>query len=51
MTHLARPPHVTLADHFADPEASRHPLGALFGVWAAAWPRPLWRAVLPKPDA
>ncbi len=32
MTHPARPPHVTLADHFADPEASRHPLGALFGA-------------------
>src|SRR5436305_6152627 len=26
MTHLARPLHVTLADHFADPGASRHPL-------------------------
>ena len=26
MTHLATPPHVTLADHFADPDASRHPL-------------------------
>jgi hypothetical protein len=26
MTHLTRPLHVTLADHFADPRASRHPL-------------------------
>jgi len=26
MTHLARPLHVTLADHFADPEALRRPL-------------------------
>src|SRR2546426_6965777 len=26
MTHLARPLHVILADHFADPGASRHPL-------------------------
>jgi len=26
MTHPARPPHVALADHFADPEASSHPL-------------------------
>src|SRR2546430_17026365 len=26
MTHPARPPHVALADHFADPGASRHPL-------------------------
>src|SRR5712691_5438563 len=26
MTHLARPHHVTLADHFSDPGASRHPL-------------------------
>src|SRR2546427_9875985 len=26
MTHPARPPHVALADHFADPRMSRHPL-------------------------
>jgi len=26
MTHPARPPHVALADHFADPGSSRHPL-------------------------
>ena len=26
MTHAARPPHVSLADHFADPGAARHPL-------------------------
>ena len=26
MTHPARPPHVALADHFADPGTSRHPL-------------------------
>jgi len=26
MTRLARPPHVALADYFADPGASRHPL-------------------------
>src|SRR5438132_11317012 len=26
MRHPARPPHVALADHFADPGSSRHPL-------------------------
>jgi len=31
MTHPARPPHVALADHFADPEASRHPLRLRLG--------------------
>src|SRR5947209_18493657 len=26
MRHPARPPHVALADHFANPASSRHPL-------------------------
>ena len=48
MTHLARPPHVTLADHFADPEASRHPLGALFGALGGGVPAAIVRSVLPS---